>query len=167
MLPRNVLDSEQLVYIRPNLGPGPNDLTTSAAAWWLGVTRQTVWKWRQGGLLAGYYVGSRWRASLEELERFKKRIGSASKAGGRPTFREISAEILGVSRTGLWHLEKKIGRKVTPSALAEMLKARGREEGRMEMYEELRRQRRLKYPKVAAAAKRRVLAQRAREQGVN
>ncbi len=61
------------------------DLTTDSAAWYLGVTRQTIWRWRKRGLLAGYLVGSRWWVSVQELERLKRRVAARRrKPIGRP-----------------------------------------------------------------------------------
>jgi len=130
------------------------DFNTQSAAWYLTVTRQTIWKWRKHGLLAGYFVGSSWRISAQELEAFKRHC-SVRKSKNRPSFREFAASTLGCNRTTLWATEKRIGKKVTPEVLADLLKDEGRKQGRQEMYKELSRQRRLKYPKSSEAAKRR------------
>ncbi len=130
------------------------DFSTQDAAWYLTVTRQTIWKWRKQGLLAGYTVGSRWRVSTQELEAFKRR-SSVRKSKNRPSFREFAASTLSCNRVTLWSIEKRIGKKVTPGILADLLKDEGRKQGRQEMYRELRQQRRLKYPRMSEAAKRR------------
>ncbi len=130
------------------------DFSTQDAAWYLTVTRETIWRWRKRGLLAGYFVGSSWRISARELEAFKRR-SSVRKSKNRPSFREFAARVLSCNRVTLWSLEKRIGKKVTPETLADLLKEEGRKLGRQEMYKELSRQRRLKYPKSSEAAKRR------------
>ncbi len=131
------------------------ELTTDSAAWYLGVTRQTIWRWRKRGLLAGYLVGSRWWVSVKELERLKRRVAARRRRQTRPTFRDFAAKVLGYSRVGLWALEKRVGLKITPAVLAQVLLEEGRRQGRAEMYRELRQQRRLRYPKMAEAAKER------------
>ncbi len=124
------------------------DFSTQDAAWYLAVTRQTIWKWRKQGLLAGYFVGSSWRISAQELEAFKRHC-SVRKSKNRPSFRQFAAKVLGCNRVTLWSLEKRIGKKVTPETLADLLKEEGRKVGRQEKYKELRRQRRLKYPRMS------------------
>jgi len=118
------------------------------------VARETIWKWRKRGLLVGFFVDSRWRISAQELEAFKRHC-SVRKSKNRPSFREFAASTLGCNRVTLWSIEKRIGKKVTPGILADLLKDEGRKQGRQEMYKELSRQRRLKYPKSSEAAKRR------------
>ncbi len=130
------------------------DFSTQSAAWYLTVTRQTIWRWRKQGLLAGYFIGSSWRVSAQELEAFKRHC-SVRKSKNRPSFREFAACTLGCNRVTLWSIEKRIGQRITPQVLADLLKAEGRKQGRQEMYKELRRQRRLKYPRMSEAAKRR------------
>ncbi len=92
--------------------------------------------------------------SARELEAFKRR-SSVRKSTNRPSFREFAASTLGCNRVTLWSIEKRIGKKVTSEVLADLLKEEGRTQGRQEMYKELRRQRRLKYPRMSEAAKRR------------
>ena len=134
------------------------ELTTDSAAWNLGVTRQTIWRWRKRGLMAGYLIGSRWWISVTELERLKKRVRARRRSQTRPTFRDFAAKVLGYSRVGLWGLEKRVGLKITPEVLAQILVEEGRKQGRTEMYRQLRQQRRLRYPKMAEAAKERYRA---------
>ena len=134
------------------------ELTTDSAAWYLGVTRQTIWRWRKRGLLAGYLIGSKWWVSATELERLKKRVAARRRRQTRPTFRDLAAKILRCSRVSLWALEKRLGLKITPEVLAQILVEEGRTQGRTEMYRELRHQRRLRYPKMAEAAKQRYRA---------
>jgi len=131
------------------------DLTTDSAAWYLGVTRQTVWRWRKRGLMAGYLIGSRWGVSVQELESLKKRVRARRRRQTHSTFRDLATKVLGCSRVSLWALEKRLGLKITPEILAQILLEKGRRQGRAEMYRELRQQRRLRYPKMAEAAKRR------------
>ena len=130
------------------------DFNTQSAAWYLMVARETIWKWRTRGLLVGFFVDSRWRISAQELEAFKRHC-SVRKSKNRPSFREFAASTLGCNRVTLWSIEKRIGKKISPEVLADLLKDKGRKQGRQEMYKELSRQRRLKYPKSSAAAKRR------------
>ena len=59
------------------------ELTTDSAAWYLGVTRQTIWRWRKRGLLAGYLIGSKWWVSATELERLKKRVAARRRRQAR------------------------------------------------------------------------------------
>ena len=135
------------------------ELTTDGAAWHLGVTRQTIWRWRKRGLMAGYLIGSKWWVSATELERLKKRVAARRrKPIGRPTFRDFAAKVLGCTRVSLWALEKRLGLRITPEALAQLLREEGRKQGQAEMYRELRQQRRLRYPKMAEAAKERYKA---------
>ena len=134
------------------------DLTTDSAAWYLGVTRQTVWRWRKRGLLAGYLVGSRWWVSVQELERLKRRVAARRRHQTHPTFRDFATKVLGCSRVSLWALERRLEVKITPEVLAQILVEEGRTQGRTEMYRELRHQRRLRYPKMAEAAKQRYKA---------
>ena len=128
------------------------DFNTQGSAWHLGVTRQVIWKWRKEGRLTGYFVGTRWRIATQELEAFKRRC-SVRKSKNRPSFREFTATVLGFNRTSLWSLEKRIGKKITPEVLADLLKEEGRKQGRQETLKELRQQRRLKYPRISEAAK--------------
>ena len=130
------------------------ELGTQDAGWYLGVTRQNIWKWRRQGLLGGFFIGSRWRVSVKELNAFKRQV-AVRKSLLRPTFRDFTALVLGRSKKHLASFEKRIGRKLTPEVLAQLLREEGRKEGRQEMYKELRRQRRLKYPRMSEAAKRR------------
>ena len=134
------------------------DLTTDGAAWYLGVTRQTIWRWRKRGLLAGYLVGSRWWVSVQELEGLKRRVAARRRRQTRPTFRDFAAKVLGCSRVSLWALEKRLGLKITPEVLAQILREEGRKQGRTEIYRDLRQQRRLRYPNMAEAAKQRYKA---------
>jgi len=131
------------------------ELTTDSAAWYLGVTRQTIWRWRKRSLLAGYLIGSRWWVSVQELERLKRRVAARRQRQARPTFRDFAAKVLGCSRVGLWAFEKRLEVKITPEVLAQVLLEKGRKQGQAEMYRELRQQRRLRYPKMAEAAKER------------
>ena len=131
------------------------ELTTDSAAWYLGVTRQTIWRWRKRGLLAGYLIGSRWWVSVQELEGLKRRVAARRRRQTRPTFRDFATKVLGCSRVSLWALEKRLGLKITPEVLAQILVEEGREQGRTEMYRELRQQRRLRYPKMSEGAKQR------------
>ena len=131
------------------------DLTTDSAAWSLGVTRQTIWRWRKRGLLAGYLIGSRWWVSVTELELLKKRVSARRRRQTRTTFRDFATKVLGCSRVSLWALEKRLEVKLTPEVLAQVLLEEGRKQGRAEMYRELRQQRRLRYPNMAEAAKQR------------
>jgi len=133
-------------------------LTTDSAAWYSGVARQTIWRWRKRGLLAGYFIGSRWWVSVQELERLKKRVAARRRRQTHPTFRDFATKVLGCSRVSLWALEKRLGLKFTPEVLAQILVEEGRKQGRAEMYRELRQQRRLRYPKMAEAAKKRYRA---------
>jgi len=134
------------------------DLTTDSAAWYLGVTRQTIWRWRKRGLMAGYFIRSKWWVSVPELERLKRRVAARRRRQTRPTFRDFAARVLGCSRVSLWALEKRLGLKITPEVLAQILTEEGRKQGQAEMYRELRQQRRLRYPKMAEAAKERYKA---------
>jgi len=134
------------------------DLTTDSAAWYLGVTRQTIWRWRKRGLLAGYLIGSRWWVSVQELERLKKRVAARRRRQTRPTFRDFAAKVLGCSRVSLRAMEKRLGLKMTPEVVAQILVEEGRKQGRTEMYRELRQQRRLRYPKMSKGAKQRYRA---------
>ncbi len=131
------------------------DLTTDSAAWYSGVTRQTIWRWRKRGLMTGYLIGSNWRVSVTELESFKKRVAARRRRQTRTTFRDFATKVLGCSRVSLWALEKRLGLKITPEVLAQILVEEGRKQGRTEMYRELRQQRRLRYPNMAEAAKQR------------
>lgn len=131
------------------------ELTTDNAAWYLGVTRQTIWRWRKRGLMAGYLIGSKWWVSDAELERLKRRVAARRRRQARPTFRDVARKVLGCSRVSLWALEKRLGLRITPEALAQILREEGRRQGRTEMYRELRQQRRLRYPNMAEAAKQR------------
>jgi len=131
------------------------ELTTDSAAWNLGVTRQTIWCWRKRGLMAGYLIGSRWWVSVQELERLKRRVAARRRHQTHPTFRDFATKVLGCSRVSLWALEKRLGLKITPEVVAQVLLERGRRQGQAEMYRELRQQRRLRYPKMAEAAKER------------
>ncbi len=134
------------------------DLTTDSAAWYLGVTRQTVWRWRKRGLMAGYLIGSRWGVSVQELESLKKRVRARRRRQTHSTFRDLATKVLGCSRVSLWALEKRLGLKITPEILAQILLEKGRRQGRAEMYRELRQQRRLRYPKMSEGAKQRYRA---------
>ena len=134
------------------------ELTTDTAAWYLGVTRQTIWRWRKRGLLIGYFIGSNWRVSVAELEGLKKRVAARRRKPTRPTFRDLAAQVLGCSRVSLWALEERLEVKLTPEVLAQVLLEEGRKQGRAEMYRELRQQRRLRYPRMAKAAKKRYRA---------
>jgi len=136
------------------------DLMTDSAAWYLGVTRQTIWRWRKCGLVAGYFIGSRWWISVQELEHLKRRVAARRRRQARPTFRDFATKVLGCSRVSLWALEKRLGLKITPEVLAQILVEKGRKQGRTEMYRELRQQRRLRYPTMAEAAKQRYSAAR-------
>jgi hypothetical protein len=100
------------------------------------VDHHTIWKWRKGGLLAGYFVDSSWRISAQELEAFKRHC-SVRRSKNRPSFREFAASTLGCNRVTLWSIEKRIGKKVTAEVLADLLKEEGRRQGRQEMYREL------------------------------
>ena len=131
------------------------DLTTDSAAWYLGVTRQTVWRWRKRGLMAGYLIGSRWGVSVQELESLKKRVRARRRRQTHSTFRDLATKVLGCSRVSLWALEKRLGLKITPEVVAQVLLERGRRQGQAEMYRELRQQKRLRYPLMAEAAKQR------------
>ena len=134
------------------------DLTTDSAAWYLGVTRQTIWRWRKCGLMAGYLIGSRWWVSVQELERLKRRVAARRRRQTRTTFRDFATKVLVCSRVSLWALEKRLGLKITPEVLAQILVEEGRKQGRKERYRELRQQRRVRYPKMAEAAKQRYRA---------
>ncbi len=140
------------------LGGLMRDLTTDSAAWYLGVTRQTIWRWRKCGLMTGYLIGSKWWVSATELERLKKRVAARRRRQTRPTFRDFAAKVLECSRVSLWALEKRLGLRLTPEILAQILLEKGRRQGRAEMYRELRQQRRLRYPNMAEAAKERYRA---------
>ena len=131
------------------------DLTTDSAAWYLGVTRQTIWRWRKCGLMAGYLIGTKWWVSVQELERLKRRVAARRRRQTRPTFRDFATKVLGCSRVSLWALEKRLGLKITPEVLAQILLEEGIKQGRAEMYRELRQQRRLRYPTMAEAAQQR------------
>ena len=133
-------------------------LTTDSAAWYLGVTRQTIWRWRKRGLMAGHLIGSKWLVSVTDLERLKKRVAARRRRQTRPTFRDFAAKVLGCTRVDLWALEKRLKVKLTPEVLAQVLLEEGRKQGRAEMYRELRQQRRLRYPNMAEAARRRYRA---------
>jgi len=141
-----------------DLGDLMRELTTDSAAWYLGVTRQTIWRWRKCGLMAGYFMGSRWWVSVQELESLKKRVAARRRRPTRPTLRDFAAKVLGCSRVGLWALEKRLEVKITPEVLAQILVEEGRKQGRTEMYRELRQQRRLRYPKMSKGAKQRYRA---------
>jgi len=134
------------------------ELTTDNAAWYLGVTRQTIWRWRKRGLMAGYLIGSKWWVSAKELESLKKRVAARRRRQARPTFRDFARKVLGCSRVSLWALERRLEVKITPEVLAQILVEEGRKQGRAEMYRELRQQRRLRYPKMKEAAKERYRA---------
>jgi len=134
------------------------DLTTDSAAWYLGVTRQTIWRWRKCGLVAGYFIGSKWWVAATELERLKKRVAARRRRQTRTTFRDFATKVLGCSRVSLWALEKRLGLKITPEVLAQILVEEGRKQGRTEMYRELRQERRLRYPKMSEGAKQRYRA---------
>jgi len=141
-----------------DLGDLIRELTTDSAAWYLGVTRQTIWRWRKRGLLAGYLIESKWWVSVQELESLKKRVAARRRRQARPTFRDFATKVLGCSRVGLWALERRLEVKITPEVLAQVLLEEGRKQGRAEMYQQLRQQRRLRYPKMAEAAKQRYKA---------
>ncbi len=134
------------------------DLTTDSAAWHLGVTRQTIWRWRKRGLLVGYLIGSNWWVSVQELERLKRRVAARRRRQTHPAFRDFATRVLGCSRVSLWALEKRLGLKITPEVLAQILLEEGIKQGRAEMYRELRQERRLRYPKMVEAAQERYKA---------
>jgi hypothetical protein len=94
------------------------------------------------------------------LKRLKRPITAKRQRQNRPTFRDFAAKVLGCSRVSLWALEKRLEVKITPEVLAQILVEEGRKLGRVEMYRELRQQRRLRYPKMAEAARRRHWATR-------
>lgn len=131
------------------------DLNTTAVAWRLSVSRQSIWRWRKQKLLHGYVVGANWRISKDELAQFRRRRTAMQDHAKPQTFRSFAVQILGRSSNGLRSLERRLGAKITPGMLAQLLRNEGREAGRQEMYCELRLQRRLKYPEMSAAAKRR------------
>lgn len=55
-------------------GNGAKLLTAAEAAKYLGVTRSTLYKYKEAGLLAYHKIGSmRFRISIEDLDRFIER----------------------------------------------------------------------------------------------